>query len=163
MLINPPQCSGRYNCYGTLFDPVGTNNTIVSPLSFGQLSHLRALPHPINAARRNCRRHNVLPLVQTRTLTQNIPFTSAVSQGSILFILLIKPGWRDKSSSSASSQKTQGWEEWLIDQMVVPLFRGTLTGWRNGPTGISWISTKGNAKLCLCFSDPPWRLLQLLQ
>lgn len=31
-------------------------------------------------------------------------------------------------------------------QVLVPSFRGTSTDWRNGPAGMPWSSTKGNAK-----------------
>lgn len=67
--------------------------------------------------------------------------------GPMQFILFIKPAWWDKGSPTARSQMRQNWEEWLMHQMAVPLFRGTLTACRNGPIGISWISTKENAKV----------------
>ena len=53
-----------------------------------------------------------------------------------------------KSTSWACSQMIQNWEEWLIYQMVVPPFRGTLTSWRTGSREISCSSARGNAKSC---------------
>lgn len=41
----------------------------------------------------------------------------------------------------------QNWGDCLKHQMVLPPFRETLTGWRNGQWGVSWSSAKGNAKL----------------
>lgn len=49
---------------------------------------------------------------------------------------------------SASLQAIQSWKECLMHQMLVLPSRGTSTGWRNGPTGNSWSSTRGNAKPC---------------
>lgn len=49
---------------------------------------------------------------------------------------------------SASLQAIQSWKECLMYQMLVLPSRGTSTGWRNGPTGNSWSSTRGNAEPC---------------
>lgn len=40
-----------------------------------------------------------------------------------------------KSAPSTSLQVIHSWEDCLIEQMVVIPCRGTLTGWRNEPTG----------------------------
>lgn len=41
-------------------------------------------------------------------------------------------------------------ERWLICQMAILLFRGTLMRWRNGLSGTSWSSSLGNTKPCNC-------------
>jgi len=50
--------------------------------------------------------------------------------------------------SWASWLMTQSWEEQLIHQVGVLSSRETWTGWRNGLTGTSQSSAKGNVKSC---------------
>lgn len=121
-------------------------------VSFGQLSNFGALSCPINAnKRRNHWQHNVLPLVQTCMVIQNIWFSSAASQGQhwgqfyLSSSLNLHGGTRVHPQQGHTGDKTgrSGWcTRWLCH-----LFRGTLTAWRNGSMGISWISTKGKAKV----------------
>lgn len=51
-----------------------------------------------------------------------------------------------QTAPSTSLQMIENWEEWLIHQTVVLLFRGTLIGWGTDHAGTSGYSTKGKAK-----------------
>lgn len=54
-----------------------------------------------------------------------------------------------KNIPSAGLQVMKNWRmEWMISQVTVLLFWGTLKGWRNGMAGISWNSSLGNTKPC---------------
>lgn len=55
-----------------------------------------------------------------------------------MFIIKVGRGWSEKASCL----------EEMMHKMILLVFRGTLTGWINGPTGMSRNSTKGNAKSC---------------
>lgn len=46
-------------------------------------------------------------------------------------------GMLGQSTLSASLLVIQNWEEWMVDQRIVLLFRETWTGWRNGLAGTS--------------------------
>lgn len=68
------------------------------------------------------------------------PVTGGAHQRSILGPALCHIFINDQDdgteSTSARMQTIQNCKEWLLDQMAVGPFRGTLMGWRNGSAGI---------------------------
>jgi len=54
----------------------------------------------------------------------------------------------DGIEGSASLLMIQNWKEQLIHQVSVPTSRRTWTSWRQGLTGTSQSSAKGNCKYC---------------
>jgi len=80
------------------------------------------------------------------------PLISCVCQESLLSPVLCKScafinDLADGTKCTFSQfAENENFEKLLIDHMVVLPFRRTSASCRNGPTGISWSSTKGHAK-----------------
>lgn len=60
-----------------------------------------------------------------------------------------------QSSPAATLQVTETWEEWLIQQGVILPPRRTSAGWRNGLTGTTPSSVRGNVESCTWTGTTP--------